>query len=129
MTVFFLFLTINLTPKTIFIVLDLWRWLVVMGEVWIALLGLIFWNVVVAGLVGSMIILPVINCCEHATFFTSGRALGACLTGQHWSSSRILFCVPHAFRPEDWSPPLVTTAPWSLNGDIALTMALTGSVG
>ena len=55
--------------------------------------------------------------------------LEPCLMGQHWSSSRILFCVPHAFRPEDWSPPLVTTAPWSLNGDIALTMAETASVG
>ena len=30
MTVLFLFLAINLTPKTIFIVLDLWRWLEVM---------------------------------------------------------------------------------------------------
>ena len=41
----------------------------VMGEVWLFLLGVNFWNVLGAGLMGSMTNLPVINYYEHATFF------------------------------------------------------------
>ena len=48
-----------------------------MGEVWLFLLGVNFWNVLGAGLMGPMINLPVINYYEHATFFTVGHAHGA----------------------------------------------------
>ena len=63
-----------------------------MGEVWIFLLGLILWNVVVPGLMGSMINLPVIDYCEHAAFHTGGRALGAMFGGQRNCGDRWSTC-------------------------------------
>merc|ERR1712000_614334 len=197
--VFFLFFTINMTPKTNFIVSDFWRWLVVhmwvevtfeifttvivvghnfywiakptgvialgsvfsttqvfplilltldawkhtqieelaeegretgkqqfvMGEVWLFLLGVNFWNVLGAGLMGSMINLPVINYYEHATFFTGGHAHGAMFGVKgNIALASILYCVQHVVEPEDWCPNLVRTAFWSMNGGIALMMVL-----
>ncbi len=50
----------------------------VMGEVWLFLLGVNFWNVLGAGLMGSMINLPMINYYEHTTFFTGDTPTAPC---------------------------------------------------
>ena len=97
----------------------------VMGEVWLFLLGVNFWNVLGAGLMGSMINLPVINYYEHATFFTGGHAHGAMFGVKgNIALASILYCVQHVVEPEDWCPNLVRTAFWSMNGGIALMMVL-----
>merc|ERR1712169_144669 len=95
------------------------------GEVWLFLLGVNFWNVLGAGLMGSMINLPVINYYEHATFFTGGHAHGAMFGVKgNMGLASILYCVQHVVEPEDWCPNLVRTAFWSMNGGIALMMVL-----
>ena len=95
-----------------------------MGEVWLFLLGVNFWNVLGAGFMSLLITPPVSNYCEHATFFIEGHAHGAMFGVMGTIAlASILFYVQHVIRPEDWCPTLVTTALWSLNGDIALLMS------
>ncbi len=50
--VFFLFFTINMTPKTNFIISDYWRWLVV--HMWVEVTFEIFTTVIVAYLYREM---------------------------------------------------------------------------
>ncbi len=96
-----------------------------MGEVRLFLLGANFWYVLGAGLMGSMINLPVINYYEHATFFIAGHAHSAMFGVKgNIALASILFRVQHVITPEDWCPILVRTAFWSLNGGIALMMVL-----
>ncbi len=85
-----------------------------MGEVRLFLLGANFGYVFDAGLMGSMINLPVINYYEPAMFGVKG----------HIALASILFCAQHVFMPRDRCPVLVRTAFWSLFGSIALTMVL-----
>ncbi len=94
-----------------------------MGEVRLFLLGANSWYVLGAGLMSSMINLPVINYCEHVTFRIAGRAHSAMFGVKgNIALPSILFCVQHVIKPEDWCPILVRTVFWSLTGGIALTM-------
>ncbi len=53
-----------------------------------------FWNVIDAGLMGSMINLPAINCSEQATFFTGRHAHGTIFGAQgNIPLASFLFCV------------------------------------
>ncbi len=95
----------------------------VMGEIWLFLMGVNFCNVFGAGLMGSMINLPIINYYEHATFFTGGYAYGAMFgVLGNIALASILYGIQHTVAPEDWCPNLVRTASRSMNGGIALMM-------
>ena len=74
---------------------------------------------------GSLINLPIINYCEHATFFTGGHAYGAMFGVQgNIALASILYGIQHTVAPEDCCPNLVRTASRSMNGGIALMMVL-----
>ena len=60
------------------------------------LLAISFWNVLDAGLTGSMTSLPVINHYEHVTFFIGGHVHGAMFgVKANIALASILFCVQH----------------------------------
>merc|ERR1712000_39022 len=97
----------------------------IMEEVWLFLLGINFWNVVGAGLLGSVINLPIINYYEHATYITNNHAHGAMFGVKgNIALASMLFAVQHLVEKEHWSPGLVRMSFWCLNGGIALMMAL-----
>jgi nitric oxide reductase subunit B len=97
----------------------------VMGEVWLFLLGVNFWNVAGAGLMGSMLNLPVINYYLHATYITAAHAHGAMFGVKgNIALASLLFCVQHLVEPEHWSPRLVKASFWCLNGGILTMMCL-----
>jgi nitric oxide reductase subunit B len=96
-----------------------------MGEVWLFCLGVNFWNVVGAGLYGSVLNLPIVNYYEHATYLTNNHAHGAMFGVKgNVALASVLFCVQHLVEKEHWSPRLVRMCFWCMNGGIALMMFL-----
>ncbi len=97
----------------------------VMGEVWLFLLGVNFWNVAGAGLLGSLVNLPIINYYNHATYLTGNHAHGAMFGVKgNIALGSILFSVQHLVDKEHWSPGLVRMSFWCLQGGIGLMMFL-----
>jgi len=97
----------------------------IMKEVWLFLLGINFWNVVGAGILGSVVNLPIINYYEHATYLTGNHAHSAMFGVKgNVGLASVLFCVQHLVEKEHWSPRLVRMSFWCLNGGIALMMFL-----
>jgi nitric oxide reductase subunit B len=98
----------------------------VMREVWLFLLGVNFWNVWGAGVLGSFINLPIVNYFEHSTYLTGNHAHAAMFGVKgNVALAGMLFCVQHVVATEYWSPKLVRVSFWCLNGGIALMMFLT----
>jgi nitric oxide reductase subunit B len=97
----------------------------VMHEVYLYLLGVNFWNVVGAGVLGSMINLPIVNYYEHATNLTGNHSHAAMFGVKgNLALAGLLFCAQHLIKNENWSPRLIRVTFWSLNGGIALMMML-----
>ena len=97
----------------------------VMNEVWLFVLAVNFWNVFGAGVLGSMINLPIINYFEHATYLTGNHAHAAMFGVKgNIALAGMLFCCQHLFKVEAWNPRLVRVAFWSLNIGVAMMMFL-----
>jgi len=97
----------------------------VMGEVWLFILAVNFWNVFGAGVFGSLINLPIINYFEHATYLTGNHAHAAMFGVKgNIAIAGMLFCCQHLFEKQAWNSKLIRTAFWSLNIGIGLMMFL-----
>ena len=97
----------------------------VMAGVWSYILAINFWNVVGAGVFGSLINLPVINYYEHATFLTGNHAHAAMFGVKgNVALAGMLFCCQHLFQRHAWSETLVSRSFWALQIGIVLMMTL-----
>ncbi|MBL8949776.1 MAG: cbb3-type cytochrome c oxidase subunit I [Myxococcaceae bacterium] len=97
----------------------------VMQGVWLFILAVNFWNIVGAGVFGSLINLPIINYYEHSTYLTGNHAHAAMFGVKgNIALAGVLFCCQHLFRREMWSERLVKTTFWSLQLGIVLMMTL-----
>jgi nitric oxide reductase subunit B len=97
----------------------------VMNGVWLFILAINFWNIVGAGVFGSMINLPIVNYFEHATFLTANHAHAAMFGVKgNVALGGMLFCCQHLFKRSDWSERLVRNVFWALQIGIVLMMTL-----
>lgn len=97
----------------------------VMDGVWLFILAVNFWNIVGAGVFGSLINLPIVNYYEHATYMTGNHAHAAMFGVKgNVALAGLLFCCQHLFKKDAWNDGLVKTAFWSLNIGVALMMFL-----
>jgi len=98
---------------------------IVMEGVWLFILGVNFWNIFGAGVLGSVINLPIVNYYEHATYLTGNHAHAAMFGVKgNIALGGMLFCCQHLFHKAAWNPKLVRTSFWSLNIGLALMMFL-----
>ncbi|MBI4485511.1 MAG: cbb3-type cytochrome c oxidase subunit I [Acidobacteria bacterium] len=98
---------------------------VVMEGVWLFILGVNFWNIVGAGVFGSLINLPIINYFEHSTYLTGNHAHAAMFGVKgNVALAGMLFCCQHLFARKDWSEKLVRNVFWSLQIGLVLMMTL-----
>jgi nitric oxide reductase subunit B len=96
-----------------------------MEEVWLFILAVNFWNIFGAGVLGSLINLPIINYFEHATYLTNNHAHGAMFGVKgNIAIGGMLFCCQHLLPAARWNGKLVRVIFWSLNTGIALMMFL-----
>ena len=96
-----------------------------MDGVWLFILGVNFWNIFGAGVLGSLINLPVVNYFEHATYLTGNHAHAAMFGVKgNIALAGLLFCCQHLFARGSWNPKLVRMAFWSLNIGILLMLLL-----
>jgi nitric oxide reductase subunit B len=97
----------------------------VMDGVWTFILAVNFWNIVGAGVFGSLINLPIINYFEHSTYLTGNHAHAAMFGVKgNIAIAGMLFCCQHLFRRSAWNEKLVKTIFWSLQTGIVLMMTL-----
>ncbi len=97
----------------------------VMEGVWLFILAVNFWNIFGAGVLGSVINLPIVNYYEHATYLTGNHAHGAMFGVKgNIAIAGMLFCCQHLFTRAAWNPKLIRTSFWSLNIGLALMMFL-----
>jgi nitric oxide reductase subunit B len=98
---------------------------IIMKEVWLFLLGVNFWNVCGAGMLGSLLNLPIVNYFEHSTYLTGNHAHSAMFGVKgNVALAGLLFCAQHVIKKEAWSPKLVKVAFWGMNGGMGLMMML-----
>ncbi|MBI2306666.1 MAG: cbb3-type cytochrome c oxidase subunit I [Rhodocyclales bacterium] len=98
---------------------------VLMGEVWLFILAVNFWNVFGAGVLGSLINLPIVNYFEHATYLTNNHAHAAMFGVKgNIALGGMLFCCQHLFPRARWNAKLVRTSFWALNIGLAMMMFL-----
>eukprot|EP01083_Nonionella_stella_P124252 375082_1 len=96
-----------------------------MSVVGLFMLGVNFWNIYGAGVMGSFVNLPVVNYYMHATYLTGNHAHGAMWGVKgNMAIAGIMFCVQHTFKEGQWKDKLVSIAFWSLIGGIAMLMLL-----
>jgi nitric oxide reductase subunit B len=101
------------------------RQTMVMEGVWLFILGVNFWNIFGAGVLGSVINLPIVNYYEHATYLTGNHAHAAMFGVKgNIALGGMLFCCQHLFHKSAWNPKLIRTAFWSLNIGLAMMMFL-----
>lgn len=96
-----------------------------MGEPFLFLLAVNFWNVLGAGVFGFIINLPIVNYYEHGTYLTVNHGHAA-LMGVYGNLSiaAALFCGRWLLPPERWRPLRLRAAFWSLNIGLLLMVAL-----
>jgi len=95
----------------------------IMREVFQFLVAINFWNVFGAGVMGSMVNLPIINYYLHSTYITGCHAHGAMFGVKgNVALTGMLFCIRHLVKHEDWSAGLIKTSFWSLQGGMAMMM-------
>ena len=97
----------------------------VMNGVWLFILAVNFWNIVGAGVLGSLINLPIINYFEHSTYLTGNHAHAAMFGVKgNIAIGGMLFCCMHLFPRAAWNEKLIRTSFWALQGGLTLMMAL-----
>jgi nitric oxide reductase subunit B len=97
----------------------------VMEGVWLFILGCNFWNIVGAGVFGSLINLPIVNYFEHATYLTGNHAHAAMFGVKgNVALAGVLFCCQHLFPRAAWNEKLIKTSFWSLQAGLVLMMTL-----
>lgn len=97
----------------------------IMEGVWLFVLAVNFWNIFAAGVLGSLLNLPIINYFEHATYITGNHAHGAMFGVKgNIALAGVLFCCQHMVKPEHWNPRLIKVSFWALNIGLALMMFL-----
>ena len=98
---------------------------IVMEGVWLFILGVNFWNIFGAGVLGSVVNLPIVNYYEHATYLTGNHAHAAMFGVKgNIALGGMLFCCQHLFHKSAWNPKLVRTSFWCLNIGLVLMMFL-----
>jgi nitric oxide reductase subunit B len=92
-----------------------------LGEAFLFLIGVNFWNFFGAGVLGFMINLPIINYYQHGTYLTVNHGHAA-LMGVYGNLAiaTMLFCGRWNLHPNQWAPRLLRTSFWSLNLGLAL---------
>ncbi|MCW8900887.1 MAG: cbb3-type cytochrome c oxidase subunit I [Gammaproteobacteria bacterium] len=97
----------------------------IMDGVWLFILAVNFWNIFGAGVLGSLINLPIVNYFEHATYLTGNHAHAAMFGVKgNIALAGVLFCCQHLFNTESWNPKIIKLSFWSLNIGVALMMFL-----
>lgn len=97
----------------------------VMEGVWLFILAVNFWNIFGAGVLGSIINLPIVNYYEHATYLTGNHAHAAMFGVKgNIALGGMLFCCQHLFHKSAWNAKLVKTSFWSLNIGLAMMLFL-----
>jgi len=97
----------------------------VMDGVWMFILSVNFWNIVGAGVLGSIINLPIVNYYEHGTYLTGNHAHAAMFGVKgNVALAGMLFACQHLFARSAWNDKLIKTVFWSLNGGLVLMMLL-----
>jgi nitric oxide reductase subunit B len=94
-----------------------------MDGVWLFILAVNFWNIFGAGVLGSLINLPIVNYFEHATYLTGNHAHAAMFGVKgNIALAGMLFVLQHLVKPEFWNPKLIKLSFWSLNLGIVFMM-------
>lgn len=97
----------------------------VMDGVWLFILAVNVWNIIGAGVFGSLINLPIINYFEHSTYLTGNHAHAAMFGVKgNVALAGTLFCCQHLFTRASWNEKLIRRVFWSLQAGIVLMMAL-----
>jgi len=97
----------------------------VMDGVWLFILAVNFWNIVGAGVFGSLINLPIVNYYEHGTYLTHNHAHAAMFGVKgNVAIAGVLFCCQHLFKRSVWNEKLIKTSFWSLQLGIVMMMIL-----
>jgi nitric oxide reductase subunit B len=97
----------------------------VMEGVWRFIVAVNVWNIIGAGVFGSLINLPIINYFEHATYLTGHHAHAAMFGVKgNVALAGVLYCCQHLFKKSAWSEKLVKIIFWALNGGMIMMMVL-----
>ena len=97
----------------------------VMEGVWLFILAVNAWNIIGAGVFGSLINLPIINYFEHSTYLTGNHAHAAMFGVKgNIAIAGMLFCCQHLFKRAAWNEKLIRRSFWSLQAGIVLMMTL-----
>ena len=97
----------------------------VMEGVWLFILAVNFWNIIGAGVFGSLINLPIVNYFEHGTYLTGNHAHAAMFGVKgNVALAGMLFCCQHLFPRAAWHEKLIQTSFWPLQLGIILMMTL-----
>lgn len=96
-----------------------------LGEAFLFLVGVNFWNFMGAGVFGFMINLPIVNYYQHGTYLTVNHAHAA-LMGVYGNLAiaTMLFCARWNLTAARWNAPLLRTVFWSLNAGLAMMVVL-----
>lgn len=96
-----------------------------LGEAFLYLIGVNFWNFMGAGVLGFMINLPIVNYYQHGTYLTVNHGHAA-LMGVYGNLAiaAMLFCARWNLAAHRWNARLLRTTFWSLNIGLALMVVL-----
>jgi len=96
-----------------------------LGEAFLFLVGVNFWNFLGAGVLGFMINLPIVNYYEHGTYLTINHAHAA-LFGVYGNLAiaTMLFCGRWVIGPARWNGPLLRFTFWAMNLGIMLMVIM-----
>jgi nitric oxide reductase subunit B len=96
-----------------------------LGEAFLFMIGVNFWNFLGAGVFGFIINLPIVNYYEHGTYLTVNHGHAA-LMGVYGNLAiaTMLFCGRYLIRPAAWSEGLLRCSFWALNIGLMLMVVL-----
>ena len=97
----------------------------IMDGVWSFILAVNFWNIFGAGVMGSMINLPIVNYYEHGTYLTGNHAHAAMFGVKgNIAIGGMLFACQHLFQRSAWNEKLIKSIFWSLQIGLSLMLML-----
>lgn len=96
-----------------------------LGDAFLFLLAVNFWNFLGAGVFGFIINLPIVNYFEHGTYLTVNHGHAA-LMGVYGNLAiaAVLFCSRFLVEPARWNERLIRVSFWSLNIGLMLMVLL-----